>query len=189
MATETDDIIIPVRADTRPFVKGLEALSRETSAFSGAITATFKSAVAGGKDFEGVLKDLALRLADIAFTKALSPLSNLIGGGIDQLAGAFGLAKGGVVGGGRMVPFGRGGVVDTPALFPLGRGLGLLGEAGPEAVLPLARGSDGALGVQGGGGIVVNVHVTATDVESFRKSEAQLSAMLARAVGRGRRGL
>ena len=93
--------------------------------------------------------------------------------------------------GGRVQPFARGGIVGSPMLFPLRNGLGLVGEAGAEAVLPLKRGSDGKLGVASGAGapIVVNFHVTATDAASFAKSEAQVTAMLVRAVGRGRRGL
>jgi phage-related minor tail protein len=69
--------------------------------------------------------------------------------------------------------------------------LGLAGEAGAEAVLPLARGSDGTLGVksEARAPMVVTFNVTAADADSFRKSEAQVTAMLARAVGRGRRGL
>jgi lambda family phage tail tape measure protein len=88
-------------------------------------------------------------------------------------------------------PFAAGGVVGGPTLFPLANGLGLMGERGPEAVLPLARGSDGALGVRSAAPapIVVNFHVTAADAASFAKSEAQVTAMLARAVARGRRGL
>jgi phage-related minor tail protein len=67
--------------------------------------------------------------------------------------------------------------------------LGLAGEAGAEAILPLARGSDGRLGVAGGGGAVnVTFNVTATDARSFAASEAELSAMLLRAVKRGTRG-
>ncbi len=68
-----------------------------------------------------------------------------------------------------------------------------MGEAGAEAILPLRRGADGALGVAMTGGenasapIIFNV--TATDAASFRKSEGQISAMLARSVSRGRRGL
>jgi phage-related minor tail protein len=66
-----------------------------------------------------------------------------------------------------------------------------MGEAGAEAVLPLARGADGALGVrtQAAAPMVVNFSITTADADSFRKSEAQVTAMLARAVGRGRRGL
>jgi phage-related minor tail protein len=67
-----------------------------------------------------------------------------------------------------------------------------MGEAGAEAVMPLTRGSDGRLGVQSAGGgaqVVVHFNVTTPDATSFVKSEAQVSAMLARAVARGRRGL
>jgi len=91
------------------------------------------------------------------------------------------------------VPFAKGGVVSTPSYFPMGGEIGLAGEAGAEAILPLARGADGRLGVAAGAGqgagapIVFNV--TTPDAQSFLKSEAQVSAMLARAVGRGTRGL
>ena len=79
----------------------------------------------------------------------------------------------------------------TPSYFPVRGGVGLMGEAGPEAILPLARGPDGRLGVRagGGGGTNVTFNVTARDAESFRRAEAELTAMLARAVARGRRGL
>lgn len=52
-----------------------------------------------------------------------------------------------------------GSVVDKPTVFPFARGVGLMGEAGPEAILPLTR-INGKLGVQaggGGGGVVVNI--------------------------------
>lgn len=72
----------------------------------------------------------------------------------------------------------------------MGGGLGLMGEAGAEAILPLARGADGSLGVAGGGGGAINVvfNVTAPDPAAFRKSEGQITGMLARAVSRGLKG-
>ncbi len=103
----------------------------------------------------------------------------------------FAFADGGVPGR-SITPFADGGVVSSPAFFPMGGGLGLMGEAGAEAILPLKRGSDGALGVAapaGGGGAQIVFNVTATDAASFRKSEGQIAAMLARSVGRGQRGL
>jgi phage-related minor tail protein len=72
----------------------------------------------------------------------------------------------------------------------MANGLGLMGEAGPEAVMPLARGPDGRLGVrtgQGGTAPTINVTIQAADLDSFKRSEAQVSASLARAVARGRR--
>lgn len=42
-------------------------------------------------------------------------------------------------------------IVDAPTVFPFAKGMGLMGEAGPEAIMPLKRGANGVLGVQGGG--------------------------------------
>ena len=66
-----------------------------------------------------------------------------------------------------------------------GNRIGLAGERGAEAILPLARGPDGALGVRaaGGGGISVTFNVSTPDADSFRRSETQIAALLARAVG------
>jgi lambda family phage tail tape measure protein len=191
MPTEIDQLTIGVQLDTSKAESDIRKLSREAENFSGAISRAFKDAVVGGKSFEAVLASLALRLAGMALDRALSPLTSIIGKGIGSLFAAFGLAKGGVVAEGCVKPFAAGGVVAAPTLFPLARGLGLMGEAGAEAVLPLARGPDGKLGVRNAAGapMVVNFHVTAADADSFRKSEAQVTAMLARAVGRGRRGL
>jgi len=116
-----------------------------------------------------------------------SVLGSLFGGG----GSAF--AKGGAFSRGMVMPFAQGGVVGAPTYFPLGRGLGLMGEQGAEAVMPLARGPDGRLGVRGGGGggrpLSVTVNVSTPDADSFRRSEAQVSAALARAVARGQRGM
>ncbi|MDK9698363.1 MAG: phage tail tape measure protein, partial [Siculibacillus sp.] len=83
-------------------------------------------------------------------------------------------------------------IVSTPTYFPMAGGTtGLMGEAGAEAILPLARGPGGRLGVSAAGGTAtqVTVNITTPDLASFRRSEAQVTGMLARAVGRGRRGL
>ena len=191
MPIPVDEVSVRITADTTQVEASLTRLGREADRFSSAITGAFKSAVAGGKDFESVLSGLALKLSGIAFDRAFQPISDALGGAIDGLFKAFGLADGGVVGAGRVKPFARGGVLTAPTFFPLGRSLGRAGAAGAEAVLPLARGSDGKLGVRsdGGGPVVVNFNVTSPDAASFRKSEAQVTAMLARAVGRGKRGL
>jgi phage-related minor tail protein len=57
-------------------------------------------------------------------------------------------ANGNVFIGGNVIPFARGGVVNSPTYFPMSRGnVGLMGEAGPEAIMPLRRGPNGQLGV------------------------------------------
>ena len=90
------------------------------------------------------------------------------------------------------VPFARGRVVRSPIAFPLAGGqVGIAGERGAEAILPLSRGPDGRLGVaaQGGGGVNVVFNVTTPDADSFQRSESQVAAMLARAVALGQRNL
>ena len=67
----------------------------------------------------------------------------------------------------------QGGVIASPIAFPLGGNrLGLAGERGAEAILPLARGPDGRLGVRAdaGGGVHVTFNVTTPDADSFRRS-------------------
>jgi len=50
-------------------------------------------------------------------------------------------------------------VVDRPTIFPFARGVGLMGEAGPEAVMPLRRTSDGRLGVESSGKSNMSVEI------------------------------
>ena len=88
-----------------------------------------------------------------------------------------------------VVPVARGGGVSSPTTFPMRGATGLMGEAGPEAILPLARGADGRLGVQAGGGRVVNVvmNVTTPDAAGFARSQGQIAAQVNRALARGSR--
>jgi hypothetical protein len=69
--------------------------------------------------------------------------------------GVFTWANGGAFSMGNIIPFANGGIYDSPTLFPMANGMGLMGEAGPEAIMPLSRGSDGKLGVRSGGDNVV----------------------------------
>jgi len=94
-------------------------------------------------------------------------------------------AMGGVVSSGSIQPFAGGGLVTKPTIFPMANGYGLMGEAGPEAIMPLTRTSSGELGVksEGGGGsgnILINMNVTTSDADSFRKSQKQITRELSR---------
>jgi|GEM_PF-3878132 Phage-related minor tail protein len=60
-------------------------------------------------------------------------------------------AKGGVYNSAGLSAY-SGSVVSSPTVFPFAKGAGLMGEAGPEAILPLTRGANGKLGVQAQGG-------------------------------------
>ncbi|MFC0219239.1 phage tail tape measure protein [Pseudochelatococcus lubricantis] len=177
--------------------------------FGNTVTGVFSRAVVNGKQFDDVVRTLGTRLTQLALQAALKPLETAVTSGLGSLLdkgvsagiGSLGTAlsgnlltasaAGNVVAGGAVRPFADGGVIAAPTYFPLGRGTGLMGEKGAEAIMPLTRGPDGKLGVQaaGGGASTVNVTINASDVESFRRSEAQVAAALARAVARGRRGL
>jgi tape measure domain-containing protein len=99
---------------------------------------------------------------------------------------AFSLnANGNVFAQNGIVPFANGGIVDRPMMFPFAKGIGLMGEAGPEAIMPLKRGADGKLGVAGGGGgTTVNVSVDATGsrVEGDQAQGKQLGVAISAAV-------
>ncbi|MCB8820051.1 phage tail tape measure protein [Microvirga rosea] len=200
----------------------LQTLIGLSDKFGESLSKAFAKNVAEGKKFDDVLKGMRQSLVETGLRLALAPLqsalsqtvkslaSGLMGGassgdsdgilgglfkGIGSLFGSgapSAFAKGGVFSRGMVLPFAQGGVVGAPSYFPLGRGLGVMGEKGAEAVMPLARGPDGRLGVRSGGGgrpMTVTVNVSTPDAESFRRSEAQVSAALARAVARGQRGM
>jgi phage-related minor tail protein len=168
-------------------------LSAGANAYARAITAAFVQGASGAKSFDTVLKSLALRLSSLSLNLALKPVTSALAGGIDKLFG-------GLTGGAKTSdtdlkataqPFATGGVIASPSYFPLRGGLGLAGEAGPEAIMPLTRGADGKLGVAASGALSQNVtvNIATPDADSFRRSETYLTGLIARAVARGQRGM
>jgi hypothetical protein len=93
----------------------------------------------------------------------VGPIANALSGGLSSL---FPSAQG-------LVPFARGGIVSRPAIFPFAGGTGLMGERGPEAIMPLSRLPDGRLGVSTAGGagpVTVNVINAPAGVERVRSA-------------------
>ena len=114
-------------------------------------------------------------------------------GFLSNIGSSMGFAQGGVFNAGRITPFAAGGIVSSPMLFPMAAGMGLMGEAGPEAVLPLSRLPGGELGVRAQGGtsqpVTVVMNITTPDAGSFQRSKGQITADYARALRGAHRNL
>lgn len=193
-----DEIIdtwkVNVDADLVPLERQLGRLSTLGERFGRSLGRAFESLVFKGRSVGDVLRSLGQRLSQLAFQAAFKPLENLAGNLISRAIGAgFGFAKGGAFAQGLPVPFAAGGVVSSPTYFQMAGGnVGVMGERGAEAIMPLERGPDGRLGVRAagsGGGVNVHVNIATPDVEGFRRSETQIAALLARAVSQGQRNL
>lgn len=185
---------VDVELDLNGADRALDELRQKADSFGGALSSALKQATVDGRSLDDVLRGLGNRMVGIALDAGMKPLEQVVSSSIAGLSGNLGrllpFAKGGVPG--RMTAFADGGVVGGPSYFSMpGGDTGLMGEAGAEAILPLQRGPDGRLGVASGSAAPVQVtfNVTTPDAASFAKSETQITAMLARAVGRGRRGL
>jgi phage-related minor tail protein len=193
MTDTVASLSVRIGADTTDARQKLKDLENLGDAFGRRMSGAFERAIFTGDSFGDMLRKLALDLSRLTLRSALGPITNALGNGISSLIGGVTpFAHGGVVGSPMPKPFAQGGVIASPVTFPLGSGrTGLAGEAGPEAILPLARGSDGRLGVRGdgGGSVTITMNISTPDAESFRRSETQIGAMLSRAVSRGQRNL
>ncbi len=148
-----------------------------------------------GDRLSDAFRNVGRAMIDAAYAAALRPVSDRVGGllaaGVESvIGGVLPFARGGAFSQGQVLPFARGGIVTGPVSFALRGGRGLMGEAGPEAIMPLARGPDGRLGVRASGGgnpVTVVMNITTPDVEGFRRSRTQIAAELGRLLARGQR--
>lgn len=186
--TSTDD----AAERTGQLALNLRDLEASANRAARAISGAFTAGVVDGRRFEDVLKSLTLRLSDMALRLAFRPLEQSLASGLRTLLDGLVGTGGGAAGAARAQAFADGGVISSPAFFSLGRNrMGVAGEAGAEAILPLKRGPDGALGVatEKSGRASITVNIATPDAESFRRSEAYVTGLIARAVARGQRAL
>lgn len=189
MADKTDGLEFTIDLNTSDLRNELNQLSGLGKNFGRTMVRSFAGAIVSGRKFSDVLRSLALSLSRQALSAAIRPLGNAVGG---LFSGLFANAKGNVFANGKPTAFANGGIVNSPTLFAMRGGTGLMGEAGPEAVLPLARGADGRLGVRQNGNpqaVSVTMNISTPDVESFRQSHSQVAATMMRALERGNRNL
>ncbi len=186
MADATDGLVVVISGDISPLRDALSEATRLSDSFADDLTHAFEDAAVKGRTLSDTLQRLATALSSHALEAALDPISQAFGSSLTGLLGSAGV-------GSLPTAFADGGVIAAPVGFPLGDGqLGLAGEAGPEAILPLTRGADGSLGVRAQGtasGVNITFNVTTPDADSFKRSQGQIAAMLSRTVSRGNRNL
>jgi tape measure domain-containing protein len=184
------------------------------SSFQGLITGTMNAQQAFKSFAASIVSDIAKIIAQEARSAILRPI---IGAAFNALGGLFSsgpsvaagnstsftqtmqgsnwmtakVANGGVFSGAGISAH-SGTMVNSPTLFPFAKGVGLMGEAGPEAILPLKRNSQGKLGVsvdntgqQGGSNIYyVNTTVNAGSNASPDSIANKASEAIVRAIAR-----
>ncbi len=155
--------------ETEKLVKSIEntLATSMASAIEGLIDGT-KSL---SESLSGVLRQVASLLLNFG-TKSL-------------MGSIFPSANGNVYANNKIVPFASGGVVNKPTIFPMANGMGLMGEAGPEAIMPLRRGANGKLGVEASGGVgnvVVNVDAAGSKVQGDQPNAKALGSAIGAAV-------
>ncbi|MGQ4132815.1 phage tail tape measure protein [Escherichia coli] len=90
-----------------------------------------------------VLSDMAKILAQATMMKSIKGIGSVLGFDLSSLSLN---ANGGIYQSADLSRY-SGTVVNRPTFFAFAKGAGVMGEAGPEAILPLRRGADGKLGV------------------------------------------
>ena len=135
----------------------------------------------GKMNFRDLANSIIKDMARIAIQQTITaPFTKFLGGLFNADGNAF--DKQGLI-----TAYAKGGVVDKPTFFRYGGAgkLGIMGEAGAEAILPLSRGSNGKLGVQATGGgtsVVVNVDASGSNVQGDEAEGRQLGSLIAAAV-------
>ncbi|WP_300516687.1 phage tail tape measure protein [Aliiroseovarius sp.] len=162
---------------------------------SGGLRKAFDGLVFDGMKLSDALRSVAQSMVDATYNAAIRPVAghfgDLIGAAVGgAMNGILPFADGAAFSQGRVTPLATGGIVSGPVTFPMRGGVGLMGEAGPEAIMPLTRGADGRLGVQARGNaapVNITMNISTPDAASFQRSQSQIAAQMSRALSRGQR--
>jgi hypothetical protein len=159
---------------------------------SSSMEGAFMSIVDGTKSVKDAFKSMAASVISelyriLVIKKIVGGITGFLGfadGGVFSGGSVVPSAKGNAFYGGNVVPFANGGVVSSPMTFPMTGGkTGLMGEAGPEAIMPLKRGKGGKLGVvaENNGNVVIHqsFNFSANGDESVKKIIAQAAPQIA----------
>ena len=174
-----------IQQGAQKYFSTIKSFAEETGevvakAFQGMEDALVKFVMTGKLNFSDLTRSILADLARIAVRQAImQPLKGLFPFLNNANGNAF--AANGII------PYRKGGVVNSPTYFRCGgSNLGIMGEAGPEAIMPLKRGRGGKLGVvaQGGGtgNITVNVDASGSSVEGDTDGGRQLGEVIAAAI-------
>jgi hypothetical protein len=171
--------LVLTEAATRRAIAAEEQRQATFDMVSGHIETAFMAMVDGSKSVEDAFKGMLRNILIEVYKQAVA--KPIVGG----IMSFLGFKDGGAFSGGNVIPFANGGVVSSATMFPMaGNQTGVMGEAGPEAIMPLKRGANGKLGVQvqGGGENVVihqNFNFQANGDDSVKRIIAQAAPQIA----------
>jgi lambda family phage tail tape measure protein len=170
------------------FASAFQGMADQLTEFVTTGKANFREfAVSVLKDISRMIIQYAIFNAVKGIMNAFNPAATALGSSASNVAQYAPLnAKGNVFAQNGIQAFARGGIVNKPTVFPFANGVGLMGEAGPEAIMPLRRGRDGNLGVMSSGGgttnVTVNVDASGSSVEGDEQEGKQLGRLIGAAI-------
>ena len=196
---QTGKLVSGFDSELRRMQRALAATNKDVATLekglSRGLRRAFDGVVFDGAKLSDALSDLANSMIRSTYSAAMRPVTDHFGGLISEgignfVQGVLPFAKGAPFSQGKVMPFAQGGVVSSATAFPMRGGVGLMGEAGPEAIMPLARGADGKLGVRAAGAAAaptIVMSITTPDVQGFQRSQSQIASQLGRALAQGHR--
>jgi hypothetical protein len=170
--------IVDLEAKTRLLQEAEEKRKAQIDEIVGHIRSAFDSLIDGTETVEEAFRKMMYNIArSIWEQQVMDPLADAATSWITK---TFFSAKGSAWNNGVQM-FANGGVVNSPTPFRYAGGMGIMGEAGAEAIMPLKRGPDGKLGVAGGGNVTIhqNFNFAANGDESVKRIIAQEAPKIA----------